>query len=60
MECLQTLPFSPLIQFKWTQLSKGSTEEFLDPDWDIYLMAVLAVIIAMLILFRRPPPPLAM
>lgn len=52
--------FKYLEDFKWTQLSKGSIEEFLGPDWDIYLMAVLSVIIAMLILFRRPPPPLAM
>ncbi|XP_045583166.1 protein sel-1 homolog 1 isoform X2 [Procambarus clarkii] len=46
--------------FEWLHLEENSVEEVLGPDWDIYLMVLLSVIIATLILFRRPPPPMAM
>ncbi|XP_042233032.1 protein sel-1 homolog 1-like isoform X2 [Homarus americanus] len=45
--------------FQWLDIDENNIEEILGPDWDIYLMAVLSVIIATLILFRRPPPPMA-
>ncbi|XP_045113091.1 protein sel-1 homolog 1-like isoform X1 [Portunus trituberculatus] len=51
--------FKYLEDFQWLQLQERSLEELLGPDWDIYLMAILSVFIAVLMLFRRPPPRLA-
>lgn len=45
--------FKFLEEFEWYH--ERRFEELLGPDWDIYFMAVLSVIIATLILFRRPP-----
>ncbi|CAL4066256.1 unnamed protein product, partial [Meganyctiphanes norvegica] len=44
-------------EFEWYH--ERRFEELLGPDWDIYFMAVLSVIIASLILFRRPPQAMA-
>lgn len=51
--------FKYLEDFQWLHLQERSLEELLGPDWDIYLMAVLSIFIAVLMLFRRPPPRLA-
>ncbi|XP_068210818.1 protein sel-1 homolog 1-like isoform X2 [Palaemon carinicauda] len=45
-------------EFDWIHFGKGSLNVQLGLDWDIYLMGILSVIIATLILFRRPPLPI--
>ncbi|XP_068210816.1 protein sel-1 homolog 1-like isoform X1 [Palaemon carinicauda] len=50
-------PFAHL-PFDWIHFGKGSLNVQLGLDWDIYLMGILSVIIATLILFRRPPLPI--
>lgn len=49
--------FKFLEEFDW--IHERRFEELLGPDWDIYFMAVLSVIIATLILFRRPQQAMA-
>ena len=46
---------SPRRQSEWSDyLPLSALTRLLGPDWDIYLMTVLAVLLGLVVFFRRP------